>query len=78
MSTEALRSGSGRNKRNLRIVFALTASYLAVEVVGGLVTGSLALLADAGHMFTDVGGLGLALLAIRLAERPASPARTYG
>ena len=42
MSTEAVCSGSGRNKRKLRIVFALTASYLAVEVVGGLVTGSLA------------------------------------
>lgn len=48
------------------------------QIVGGLVTGSLALLADAGHMLTDVAGLGLALLAIRFAKRPASPTRTYG
>lgn len=67
-----------RNKRQLTIVFAFTSAYLVVEVVGGLVTGSLALLADAAHMLTDVGGLGLALFAIRFAERPASPERTYG
>lgn len=71
-------SAAGQNKRQLAIVFALTAGYLAVEVVGGLVTGSLALLADAAHMLTDVGGLGLALFAIRFAERPATPERTYG
>lgn len=71
--------GAGRDKqRRLAVVFALTATYLVAEVVGGLVTGSLALLADAGHMFTDVAGLGLALFAIRFAARPASPARTYG
>ena len=51
--------------------------YLVVEVIGGLFTGSLALLADAGHMLTDVGGLGLTLLAIRFAERPATPERTF-
>lgn len=51
---------------------------MLAEVVGGLWTGSLALLADAGHMLTDVGGLGLALLAIWFAERPATPERTYG
>lgn len=71
-------SASARNKGRLRLVFALTATYLIVEVAGGIATGSLALLADAGHMLTDVGGLGLALLAIRFAERPASPTRTYG
>jgi cobalt-zinc-cadmium efflux system protein len=49
-----------------------------VEVIGGLLTRSLALLADAGHMLTDVAGLGLALLAIWFAERPATPERTYG
>lgn len=69
---------AGANKRNLTIVFALTATYLVVEVIGGVVTGSLALLADAGHMLTDVAGVGLALLAIRFAERPATPERTYG
>ena len=68
----------GRNKRRLAIVFGLTLLYLVAEVVGGLLTQSLALLADAGHMLTDVAGLGLALLAIRYAERPATPERTYG
>ena len=71
-------SAAGRNKRQLTIALVLTAGYLAVEVVGGLVTGSLALLADAAHMLTDVGGLALALFAIRFAERPATPERTYG
>lgn len=71
-------STTGRNKRQLTIVFAFTSAYLLVEVVGGLLTGSLALLADAAHMLTDVGGLGLALFAIRFAERPATPQRTYG
>jgi len=51
---------------------------MAVEVIGGLWTGSLALLADAAHMLTDAGGLGLALIAIRFAERPATPQKTYG
>ena len=69
---------AGAKSKRLGIVFALTASYLVVEVAAGLWTGSLALLADAGHMFTDVAGLGLALFAIRFAARPASPARTYG
>jgi len=71
-------SAAGKNKRNLRIVFLLTATYLVAEVIGGLLTNSLALLADAGHMLTDVAGLGLALFAISFAERPATPERTYG
>jgi cobalt-zinc-cadmium efflux system protein len=69
---------AGKNKRRLTIVFGLTTLYLVVEVIGGLLTRSLALLADAGHMLTDVAGLGLALLAIWFAERPATPERTYG
>ena len=73
-----VQSASGRNKKSLAIVFGLTFFYLVVEVVGGMLTGSLALLADAGHMLTDVAGVGLALLAIWFAERPASPERTYG
>lgn len=56
----------------------LTATYMVAEIIGGLVTGSLALLADAAHMMTDVGGLALALLAIRFAQREATPQRTYG
>lgn len=60
------------------IVLGLTTAYMLAEVIGGLITNSLALLADAGHMLTDVGGLALALLAIKFAERPATPERTYG
>ena len=71
-------SGSGKNKKPLMIVLGLTTTYMLAEVVGGLLTNSLALLADAGHMLTDVGGLALALLAIWFAERPANPERTYG
>ncbi len=71
-------SAAGKNKKNLAIVLGLTTAYLFAEVIGGLWTGSLALLADAGHMLTDVAGLGLALLAIWFAEKPATPERTYG
>lgn len=71
-------SGSGKNKGRLKIVLGLTTTYMIAEVIGGLLTNSLALLADAGHMLTDVGGLALALLAIKFAERPATPERTYG
>lgn len=78
MGHDHVQSASSRNKKSLAIVFGLTSFYLIVEVIGGLWTGSLALLADAGHMLTDVAGVGLALLAIRFAERPASPERTYG
>lgn len=71
-------SASGKNKRPLAIVLGLTTAYMLAEVIGGLLTNSLALLADAGHMLTDVGGLALALMAIKFAERPATPERTYG
>jgi cobalt-zinc-cadmium efflux system protein len=60
------------------IALGLTTTFMAVEVVGGLWTGSLALLADAAHMLTDAGGLTLALIAIQFAERPATPQKTYG
>ena len=71
-------TASARNQKRLVAVLALTSSYLVAEVVGGLMTGSLALLADAGHMLTDVAGVALALVAIRFAARPATPDRTYG
>lgn len=71
-------TAAGRNKKNLVVVLALTSTYMIAEVIGGILTGSLALLADAGHMLTDVGGLALALFAMKMAERPASPERTYG
>jgi cobalt-zinc-cadmium efflux system protein len=56
----------------------LTGTFLVVEVIAGLWTGSLALLADAGHMLTDVAGLGLALFAIWFASKPATPEKSYG
>ena len=59
-------------------MLGLSFAFLGVEVVAGFLTGSLALLADAGHMLTDVAGLGLALAAMKFAERPPSPRRTYG
>jgi len=73
-----VQSAGSKNKKNLAIVLGLTTTYLLAEVVGGLWTGSLALLADAGHMLTDVFGLALALFAIRFAERKATPVKTYG
>lgn len=71
-------TAAGRHKTRLMGALALTTLFMAVEVVGGLWTGSLALLADAAHMLTDAGGLALALIAIRFAERPATPQNTYG
>src|SRR6266567_3312269 len=68
----------GHNRQRLLTVLVLTALLLAVQAVGGLLTGSLALLADAGHLLTDVVGLGLALFAMKVAERPPTEARTYG
>ena len=71
-------SVTAQNRRALWVVFGLTFTYFLVEVVGGLVTNSLALLADAAHMLTDVGGLGLALFAAWMSQKPATPRRTYG
>ena len=71
-------TAAGRHKSRLAVALALTTTFMAVEVVGGLWTGSLALLADAAHMLTDAGGLALALIAIRFAERSATPQKTYG
>ena len=59
-------------------VLGLTGSFMVVEAVGGWVSGSLALLADAGHMLTDVGALALSLLAAWIAQRPAGETKTYG
>ena len=71
-------TAAAQHAGRLKWALGLTATYMVAEVVGGLVTGSLALLADAAHMMTDVGGLALALLAIRFAAREATPQRTYG
>jgi cobalt-zinc-cadmium efflux system protein len=64
--------------KRLRIALAINAVFLAVEVAGGIASNSLALMADAGHMLTDVAALVLALVVARLAERPPTPTRTYG
>ncbi len=74
----AHRSTAAVHRRRLTIVFALTAATFAVELVGGIVANSLALLADAGHLFSDVVGIGLALGAIWIGGRPASAGRTFG
>ncbi|MEO8438039.1 MAG: cation diffusion facilitator family transporter [Chloroflexota bacterium] len=66
------------NARRLVAVLGLSAVILVIELVGGLASNSLALLADAGHVFTDVAGISLALLAIWIGSRPASGERTYG
>ncbi len=66
------------SRRRLAATLALATTYLAAEVVAGLWTGSLALLADAGHMLADAASLALALFAMWLADRPAPAARTFG
>lgn len=71
-------TAAGKHKSRLAMALGLTTAFMVAEVIGGLWTGSLALLADAAHMLTDAGGLALALIAIRFAERPATPQATYG
>lgn len=66
------------SRRALLGVFALTLAFAAVEVAGGVLTGSLALLADAGHMLSDTFAIGLALFAVSLARRPATARRSFG
>jgi cobalt-zinc-cadmium efflux system protein len=66
------------HRRPLAIVLGISSTILVVEVIGAVLSGSLALLADAGHMLTDVAGLSLALIAAMLAGRPATSARTWG
>ena len=73
-----IRGPERRSLRPLAGTMALTAGTMIGEFVGGLLTNSLALLADAGHMLTDVAALGLSLFAIWVAQRPATPQRTYG
>ena len=68
----------GPQPKRLWIVLILTAAFMVVEVVGGVLANSLALLADSGHMLADVGALALSLIAMRLALRPPSVERTFG
>lgn len=69
---------AARSRRRLSIVLVLTAVYMLAEAVGGWMTGSLALLADAGHMLTDVAALALALIAVWFGSRPATSSKTFG
>lgn len=71
-------SAGNKHRGRLLIVLATTASYMLVEAVVGFLTNSLVLIADAGHMLTDVGGLSLALAAIWFAQRKANERKTYG
>jgi cobalt-zinc-cadmium efflux system protein len=68
----------GASQRTLLIVLTLTFGYMIAEAVGGYLANSLALLSDAGHMFTDVAALALSFLAVRFASRPATANKTYG
>jgi len=67
-----------RNRRDLTITLVITGGFCVVEVVGGVVTNSLALLSDAGHMFADVVALGVSLSALYLSQRPPTASKTFG
>jgi cobalt-zinc-cadmium efflux system protein len=71
-------TAGGAHRRRLTVVLGLTLVVLVAEVVGAVLSGSLALLADAGHMATDAAGIALALGAVTLAQRPARGRRTFG
>jgi cobalt-zinc-cadmium efflux system protein len=71
-------AGAAAHRGRLAAVLAITLALVAIEVAGGLLSGSLALLADAGHLGTDAAGIGLSLLAAWFAGRPATPRRTFG
>jgi len=71
-------SAAGRHARGLAGAVAISIGILVVEVIAGIIGNSLALLADASHMFADVSGMLLSLLAVRLAARPRTDERTYG
>jgi cation diffusion facilitator family transporter len=71
-------TASVEHRRRLAVVLGLTVAMLAAEIVGSVFSGSLALLADAGHMATDAAGIAIALGAVTLAQRPARGRRTFG
>lgn len=71
-------AGEAQNERRLLLAAILTTVTLLAEAAGGIISGSLALLADAGHMLTDAAALALAWLAVRFARHPADWKRTYG
>ena len=78
MQVHERRAAASENRRRLLLVLGLSALTMLAEAIGGLWTGSLALLADAGHMLSDVSALSLSVLALSLAQRPRGPQQTYG
>ena len=78
MSHSHTHSHGASNRTRLSIAIAIVATFLAVEVVGAWISGSLALLADAGHMVSDLLGLVIALVALGIAQRPATDRQTFG
>lgn len=74
----ALQARREDSSRRMWVALAINAGLLLAEAVGGIITGSLAVLADAGHLLSDVGSIVLALIAARLAARPAAGRRTFG
>ena len=71
-------NGHGSNLQRVQIALLLTATFMIVEVIGGILSGSLALLADAAHMLTDTMALGLAAFAFRVSSRPPDKRRSFG
>ena len=71
-------TGTGAHRHRLAIVLGITLAVMVIEVIGGILSGSVALLADAGHMLTDSAGIAIALLAAWLATRPTTSRRTFG
>src|ERR1039458_4766187 len=78
MDNRELRATADSDRRRLLVVLGVTSVYLVTELVGGYLTGSLALLSDAVHMLTDIAALCLGLLTLWISTRPASSAKTYG
>ncbi len=78
MNDSASSTSATNNQRRLLIALALAATYMVAEFIGGLLTGSLALLADAAHMLSDVFALAMSAAAIQIARLPPTPQRTYG
>ena len=76
--SEATKNHQSRDRRGLMLSLILVFGFFLVELVGGIWTNSLALISDAGHMFSDVGALGFSLVAITWAAKPPTPAKTYG
>lgn len=74
----ALGQSGAPHQRSLWIALALTSTFMVAEVIGGLVTGSLALISDAAHMFTDTAALAIALAAMQISKRPVDARRTFG